>query len=692
MNRRLNKKLLAISLAVILPWVVPVRNSLAQSYGGYGGELLRYGVGGRATGMAGAFTGVADDASAVFYNPAGLVQTDRALLALYHARLFYDATYNFASVSYPLYNVLRQGDKLVLGMGYVGFGMSGFEYRDAGSHRLTGHFEDTQSSWLLPVAYDYLRPWGRLGAAGQVVVYRHSIAGYQAQSTGLDLGLLFQPLCLGQATGLANLPGIGHWFDLEHLMRWRFGLVLKARGSIKLKEAAEDLPSSLHLGVSRSMIKLPLLPGRALLGLETSRLLGAGNGWRTVVGGEYAVPVGWGVTGFLRGGYRLGKAGEGRRTVLGFGAHLGPGMLSGLPGLEGADFDFSLDENTALAERGANFFVTLRFGLSREDVWRYRKNSERDWSRMKDDVLLRLLTWHGRDLRLLASDSAAVRVDALYRDGQEAGAVTGVAEELMSRVEKGSAWYDSFEDFVGRICLPVPALCAGLCATERGPAQGLLADFEHARGWSQAQLPDIRRKVHKICRPKNQDCVGALVQIALLGGDRTLAQQLLDCVPADSATFYGALVNHDEEALAREIATSSNVYHRVYFRFILAVKQRNVALLDSVQRNPVSWQFACCAYPRTSPYVPDGVLGDDAELLSLCLNQSLSTGERWAGILSLYHRMPASSAGRLIAKTLKEAGSDLDRFARTVVNWYTTHVAPSEILWDSTFWQRKPAS
>ncbi|NOZ55447.1 MAG: hypothetical protein GXO73_01490 [Calditrichaeota bacterium] len=692
MRRRLNKRLQVAALAVLLPSLALVSTGRAQNYGGYGGELLRYGVGGRATGMAGAFTGVADDASAIFYNPAGLVQADRATLGLYHARLFYDVSYNFFSASYPLYNVLRQGDKLVLGLGYVGFGMSGFERREAGTHRLIGHFEDTQASWLLPVAYDYLRPWGRLGVGGQLVVYRHSIAGYQAQSTGLDLGLLFQPLCLGQSTGLANLPGVGRWFDLEHLMRWRVGLVLKTRGSIKLKESAEDLPSSLHFGISRSMIKLPLLPGRALLGFETSRLLGAGSGWRTVVGGEYAVPVGWGVTGFLRGGYRVGKAGQGRRTVFGFGAHLAPGILSGIPALEGADFDFSLDENTALAQRGANFFLTLRFGLSREDVWQYRSNSERDWSRMKSDVLLRLLTWHGRDLRLLTSDSAAVRVDALYRDGQEAGAVTGVAEELMSRVKRGSPWYDSFEDFVGRICLPVPALCAGLCSGGSESLRELLVDFEQARSWSRAQLPDIRRKVHKICRPKNQDCVGALVQIALLGDDRTLAQQLLGCVPADSATFYGALVNHDEKALADEAATSSNVYHRVYFRFVLGVKRGSVAFLDSVRQNPVSWQFACCAYPRTSPYVPDGTLGDDAELLSLCLNRSLSPGQRWAGILSLYHRMPGSSAGRLIAKTLKETGSDLDGFARTVVSWYNAHVTPSGILWDAAFWQRKPAS
>jgi len=43
--------------------------------------------GGRAAGLAGAFTGLADDADAVIYNPAGLIQASRPVLSLNYAQL-----------------------------------------------------------------------------------------------------------------------------------------------------------------------------------------------------------------------------------------------------------------------------------------------------------------------------------------------------------------------------------------------------------------------------------------------------------------------------------------------------------------------------------------------------------------------------------------------------------------------------
>ena len=41
--------------------------------GTFGGQELKIGVSARATAMGSAFTGVADDASSVFWNPGGLV-------------------------------------------------------------------------------------------------------------------------------------------------------------------------------------------------------------------------------------------------------------------------------------------------------------------------------------------------------------------------------------------------------------------------------------------------------------------------------------------------------------------------------------------------------------------------------------------------------------------------------------------
>lgn len=67
------------------------------------GEFLTTGFGAKALGMGGAFASLADDASAVYWNPAGLVQLDRSQLLLMHSERFGNLVdYNCFSLSRPL--------------------------------------------------------------------------------------------------------------------------------------------------------------------------------------------------------------------------------------------------------------------------------------------------------------------------------------------------------------------------------------------------------------------------------------------------------------------------------------------------------------------------------------------------------------------------------------------------------------
>ncbi|UCE25649.1 MAG: PorV/PorQ family protein [Candidatus Zixiibacteriota bacterium] len=83
-----------IFAAVIL--AVPV-------FGGDAGQESPFtvGLGARALGMGGGFTSLADDASAIFYNPAGLPLLDYQEVSLMHMDLFEGTTYNFAGWAYP---------------------------------------------------------------------------------------------------------------------------------------------------------------------------------------------------------------------------------------------------------------------------------------------------------------------------------------------------------------------------------------------------------------------------------------------------------------------------------------------------------------------------------------------------------------------------------------------------------------
>ncbi|MCB2201395.1 PorV/PorQ family protein [bacterium] len=60
------------------------------------------GTGGRSLGMGGTFTAFADDASAVYYNPAGIGRLDYHEVSLLHTTLFEGTLYNSAMWAYPV--------------------------------------------------------------------------------------------------------------------------------------------------------------------------------------------------------------------------------------------------------------------------------------------------------------------------------------------------------------------------------------------------------------------------------------------------------------------------------------------------------------------------------------------------------------------------------------------------------------
>src|SRR5688572_29976247 len=78
-------------------------NSLWANQGGTStAQFLRIGQGARAEGMGGAFTAIADDAYAVYWNPAGLAQITRRHVALNHLEFIEKISSQFASLVLPV--------------------------------------------------------------------------------------------------------------------------------------------------------------------------------------------------------------------------------------------------------------------------------------------------------------------------------------------------------------------------------------------------------------------------------------------------------------------------------------------------------------------------------------------------------------------------------------------------------------
>ncbi|MFM8177628.1 MAG: hypothetical protein ACKOAG_00405, partial [Candidatus Kapaibacterium sp.] len=80
-----------------------------RKVGAAGGQFLRIGVGARANGMAGAFAGVSNDLSALFYNSAGIVDIKGYSANISHTQWFGGYSHNFLGGVFPVGEKYKAG-------------------------------------------------------------------------------------------------------------------------------------------------------------------------------------------------------------------------------------------------------------------------------------------------------------------------------------------------------------------------------------------------------------------------------------------------------------------------------------------------------------------------------------------------------------------------------------------------------
>lgn len=176
---------------------------------GRAGAYLKMGVGARALGMGSAFTAVADDSTAAFWNPAGLATLERPEASFMHANLTLDRKYNFFNYAH----VLKGKDgkkKAVIALSHVRFGIDGIPETRLATNDPTGtlpatdpggtytagknvyifsYFDDTETSTFGTYAKQLGDRW--FGGVN-VKSLRQDLFTNSADSWGLDLGLLYK--------------------------------------------------------------------------------------------------------------------------------------------------------------------------------------------------------------------------------------------------------------------------------------------------------------------------------------------------------------------------------------------------------------------------------------------------------------------------------------------------------------------
>lgn len=144
-----------------------------------GGVAQQVPVGPRAIAMGGAFTSIADDVTATFWNPAGLARLEHQELAFTHANLFQTGIRdNFAALGIPF------APSVAAALSWYHSGYDDGEL-DFGENRVD-----------LGLGFG-VRPWLQLGVTGKLVTRSTGLDGAslgQGRGFGLDLGAMATPL------------------------------------------------------------------------------------------------------------------------------------------------------------------------------------------------------------------------------------------------------------------------------------------------------------------------------------------------------------------------------------------------------------------------------------------------------------------------------------------------------------------
>ncbi len=108
LNQLINKVIFAVVFSISISF------SSSFKFAKYAGDFLTIGVGGRALGMGGAFTSVANDVTAGYWNPAGLAQISNTQIILMHDERFAGiVNYDYVGLAFKPINFYSLGISII---------------------------------------------------------------------------------------------------------------------------------------------------------------------------------------------------------------------------------------------------------------------------------------------------------------------------------------------------------------------------------------------------------------------------------------------------------------------------------------------------------------------------------------------------------------------------------------------------
>jgi len=264
-----------LPLAALIAAIIIPSDGHTDIVGRYGGEFMATGGGARAVALGGAYTAVAGDAWALFWNPSGLVRVERSEVGLMHSERFAGVV-DYSSAVYAA----PRPDGSVWSAGLIRLGVNGIPFT-----RLEGPGPLSNQNRVEVDRYvnsgDYVLFVGKAERFGRwrwgvapKLIFKHIGDSHRAYGLGVDVGAGGRPV---------------KWLPIEAgiAVRDLLGTVLAWEQTGR----KEIIPSTLRTGLA-ALIDLPPLEARLTAAADLSyrfEVFGGSDAAALHLGAEYLV-------------------------------------------------------------------------------------------------------------------------------------------------------------------------------------------------------------------------------------------------------------------------------------------------------------------------------------------------------------------------------------------------------------------
>lgn len=216
-----------MTVLAFLSMLIAPASLQAAGKGTSGGQFLRVGAGARGPAMAGAFSPIADDATAIYWNPAGMALIEKREVALSYNAYFQDTASQFLGYAQP-----------TDGRGTFGFGASLFGVQDIEKRSATGGDADIAdlgdfNTQDMALALGWANKRGALHYGLSLKYISSDLETEKAQTAALDVGTIYK---MHEDKGLS--------LSLA---------VLNLGGELKFAEEGDPLPLNIKPGLAYRM-------------------------------------------------------------------------------------------------------------------------------------------------------------------------------------------------------------------------------------------------------------------------------------------------------------------------------------------------------------------------------------------------------------------------------------------------------